>query len=39
MGLAHNNIYMRSSHSSMLLVKSTLMYFSQHPTIYNKNYI
>ena len=30
---------MRSSHSSMLLVKSTSMYFSQYLTKYNKLYL
>ena len=30
---------MRSSHSSLLLVKSTLMYFSQDLIMYNKLYL
>ena len=33
---ACNNVYTRSSHSSMLLVKSTFMYFSHFSILYIK---
>ena len=33
---AHNNVYTRSSHSSVFLVKSTFMYFSHFSILYIK---